>query len=71
MGASALIIGLLIGVYDFAELFAKPFAGFITDRKGMKLTLLFGLGIAGLLAALIFGTFLRENSGQTEVSNLQ
>src|SRR6266511_5779652 len=51
-GVGAFVIGLLIGVYDFAELFAKPVAGFIADRRGMKLTLLFGLGI------FIFGSVL-------------
>src|SRR4051812_36434062 len=45
VGAGAFMIGLLIGVYDFAELFAKPVAGFIADRRGMKLTLLAGLVI--------------------------
>lgn len=45
VGVGALMIGLLIGVYDFAELFAKPAAGFIADRSGMKLTLLAGLVI--------------------------
>ena len=39
------MIGLLIGVYDFAELFGKPTAGFIADRHGMKRTLLAGLVI--------------------------
>ncbi|MDQ3314379.1 MAG: MFS transporter, partial [Verrucomicrobiota bacterium] len=54
IGAGALVIGLLIAVYDFAELFAKPLAGFIADRSGMKLTLLAGLGvfIAGSLLFL-------------------
>jgi MFS family permease len=45
VGVGAFVIGLLIGVYDFAELFAKPFAGFVADRRGMKLTLLVGLSI--------------------------
>lgn len=45
VGVGAFVIGLLIGVYDFAELFAKPFAGFIADKRGMKLTLLVGLAI--------------------------
>lgn len=45
IGAGALVIGLLIAVYDFAELFAKPLAGLIADRSGMKLTLLAGLAI--------------------------
>ncbi len=48
----ALMIGLLIAVYDFAELFAKPLAGFIADRSGMKLTLLAGLVV------FIFGSLL-------------
>ncbi len=39
------MIGLLIGVYDFAELFGKPTAGVIADRHGMKRTLLAGLVI--------------------------
>jgi MFS family permease len=55
IGAGAFVIGLLIAVYDFAELFAKPMAGFIADRRGMKLTLLTGLGIfiAGSLLFLV------------------
>jgi len=52
VGVGAFMIGLLIGVYDFAELFAKPVAGFIADRRGMKLTLLVGLTI------FIFGSLL-------------
>jgi MFS transporter, ACDE family, multidrug resistance protein len=48
----ALAIGLLIAIYDLAELFAKPFAGFVADRRGMKATLLVGL------AVFIFGSFL-------------
>jgi MFS family permease len=53
VGAGAFMIGLLIGVYDFAELFAKPVAGFISDRRGMKLTLLAGLAIF-ILGTLLF-----------------
>jgi len=52
IGVGALMIGLLIAVYDFAELFAKPLAGFIADRSGMKLTLLAGLVV------FIFGSLL-------------
>jgi MFS transporter, ACDE family, multidrug resistance protein len=51
-GVGALMIGLLIGIYDLAELFAKPFAGFVADQRGMKGTLLVGLGV------FIFGSFL-------------
>jgi MFS family permease len=55
VGAGAFMIGLLIAVYDFAELFAKPAAGFVADRRGMKLMLLLGLAvfIAGSLLFLI------------------
>jgi MFS family permease len=55
VGAGAFTIGLLIAVYDFAELFAKPAAGFIADRHGMKLMLMLGLVvfIAGSLLFLV------------------
>src|SRR6266508_6955949 len=55
VGAGAFTIGLLIAVYDFAELFAKPAAGFIADRRGMKLMLVVGLVvfIAGSLLFLV------------------
>jgi len=45
VGVGAFMIGLLIAVYDFAELFAKPVAGFIADKCGMKGTLLAGIFI--------------------------
>ncbi|MBA2585893.1 MAG: MFS transporter [Chthoniobacterales bacterium] len=53
IGAGAFVIGLLIAVYDFAELFAKPLAGFLADRRGMKLTLIAGL-IIFILGSLLF-----------------
>jgi MFS family permease len=53
VGAGAFMIGLLIAVYDFAELFAKPFAGYTADRRGMKLTLLVGL-VVFILGSLLF-----------------
>ena len=52
VGVGAFMIGLLIAVYDFAELFAKPFAGYTADRRGMKLTLLVGM------AVFVFGSLL-------------
>ena len=52
VGVGTLMIGLLIAVYDFAEFFAKPFAGFVADRRGMKMMLLVGL------AVFIFGSLL-------------
>ena len=45
VGVGAFTIGLLIAVYDFAELFAKPAAGFVADRYGMKRVLLAGLAV--------------------------
>ena len=44
-GVGAFTIGVLIAVYDFAEVFAKPLAGVLADRRGMKLTLLGGLAV--------------------------
>ncbi len=43
VGVGAFMIGLLIAIYDFAELFAKPMAGFVADSRGMKATLIAGL----------------------------
>jgi MFS family permease len=53
VGAGAFTIGLLIAVYDFAELFAKPAAGFLADRQGMKPVLLAGL-VVFILGSLSF-----------------
>ena len=53
VGAGAFMIGLLIAGYDFAELFAKPVAGLIADRRGMKTTLLAGILIF-MLGSLLF-----------------
>lgn len=55
IGVGAFMIGLLIAVYDFAELFAKPLAGYIADRRGLKLMLLIGLAvfISGSLLYLV------------------
>lgn len=53
IGVGAFMIGLLIAVYDFAELFAKPMAGFIADRRGMKAILLAGI-IVFIIGSLLF-----------------
>ena len=45
VGVGAFTIGVLIAVCDFAEPFAKPLAGFVADRHGMKQMLLVGLGV--------------------------
>lgn len=53
VGAGAFTIGLLIAIYDFAELFAKPAAGVVADRRGMKPVLLIGL-IVFIIGSLLF-----------------
>jgi MFS family permease len=45
VGAGTLAIGLLIAVYDFAEVIAKPIFGYLADRKGQVKTLWAGLGL--------------------------
>ncbi len=47
------MIGLLIAVYDFAEILAKPIFGFVADRRGMKTTMLAGIAVFSL-ASLAF-----------------
>jgi MFS transporter, ACDE family, multidrug resistance protein len=48
-GVGLAMIGLLIAVYDFAEVVAKPVFGFLADKTGMRRTML--LGIAFFMAA--------------------
>src|SRR5882724_4526334 len=43
VGVGVAMIGLLIAVYDLAEIVAKPTFGAIADRAGMKKTMLFGI----------------------------
>jgi MFS family permease len=53
VGAGAFVIGLLIAVYDFAELGAKPVFGLVADRRGTKATMLAGIAVFSL-ASLSF-----------------
>jgi MFS transporter, ACDE family, multidrug resistance protein len=53
VGAGAFMIGLLIAIYDFAELGAKPVFGFVADRRGMKVTMLVGIAVFSV-ASLTF-----------------
>src|SRR2546428_1195708 len=48
VGVGLAMIGLLIAIYDFAEIVAKPIFGYIADRKGMKVSLLFGIAVFAL-----------------------
>jgi MFS family permease len=48
-GVGLAMIGLLIAVYDLAEVVAKPVFGFVADKTGMRRTML--LGIAFFVAA--------------------
>src|SRR4029453_7103099 len=45
VGIGVAMIGLLIAAYDAAEVVAKPVFGAIADRRGMKQTMLVGIGL--------------------------
>lgn len=53
VGVGVAMIGLLIAAYDAAEVVAKPLFGAIADRRGMKQTMLAGLGLF-ILASLLY-----------------
>ncbi|HEY6041187.1 MAG TPA: MFS transporter, partial [Anaerolineae bacterium] len=48
VGAGTFVIGILIAVYDFAEVIAKPLFGYLADKRGQVVTLWAGLGIFSL-----------------------
>ncbi len=52
VGLGTLGIGLLISVYDFAEVFAKPLCGYLADRRGKVVTMIAGLAIFSLASLL-------------------
>jgi len=45
VGIGLAMIGVLIAVYDFAEIIAKPVFGAVADRQGMKRTMLAGIAV--------------------------
>ena len=51
VGVGLAVIGLLIAVYDFAEVLAKPVFGYVADKRGKKVTLLLGLGVFSVASA--------------------
>jgi len=53
VGVGLAVIGLLIAVYDFAEILAKPIFGAIADRQGMKRTMIVGVCVF-TVASLIY-----------------
>lgn len=53
VGVGVAMIGLLIAAYDFAEIIAKPIFGSISDKQGMKKTLLIGVGVF-IVASLLY-----------------
>ncbi|MEJ7675576.1 MAG: MFS transporter [Chitinophagaceae bacterium] len=53
VGIGLTMIGLLIAVYDFAEIVAKPVFGGLADKKGMKKALYLGI-IIFILASLLY-----------------
>lgn len=52
-GIGLTMIGVLIAVYDFAEILAKPVFGGLADKKGMKKAMLAGI-ILFILASLMY-----------------
>lgn len=53
VGVGLAVIGLLIAVYDFAEIIAKPVFGALADKQGMKRTMLVGIALF-TFASLLF-----------------
>lgn len=53
VGVGMAAIGLLIAVYDLAEIVAKPLFGAVADRRGMKQTMLAGI-VVFTLASLAY-----------------
>lgn len=53
VGVGTLTIGLLIAIYDFAEVIAKPLFGYLADRHGQVRTLWTGLGLFSV-ASMMF-----------------
>lgn len=53
VGIGLTMIGLLIAIYDFAEIVAKPVFGGLADKKGMKKALYLGI-IIFIFASLMY-----------------
>ncbi|MEO7309323.1 MAG: MFS transporter [Chitinophagaceae bacterium] len=53
LGIGLTMIGVLIAVYDFAEILAKPVFGGLADKKGMKKAMLAGISLF-ILASLMY-----------------
>lgn len=53
VGIGVAMIGFLIAAYDFAEIIAKPVFGTLSDKQGMKKTLLIGIMVF-IAASLLY-----------------
>ena len=53
VGIGLTMIGLLIAIYDFAEIIAKPVFGGLADKRGMKKALYLGI-IIFIIASLLY-----------------
>jgi MFS family permease len=53
VGVGLAMIGLLIAAYDMAEIVSKPVFGFISDKQGMKKTMLIGV-VLFIAASLLY-----------------
>lgn len=49
LGATPLLIGMVVGIYSFSNIIGNLFAGFWIDRDGAKRVLSVGLGLTGLI----------------------
>lgn len=73
LGATPLLIGLVVGMYSFSNMFGNIIAGFWIDRDGTKRVLYIGLAVTGLILLtyvlvntplqLVFVRFLHGVSG--------
>src|SRR5215470_12744034 len=68
VGAGAFMIGLLIGVYDFAELFAKPVAGFLAHTYGFAMIFV-ASAVVGVLALLLSLALPRDRDEGAELDD--
>ena len=55
VGVGTLFIGLLIAIYDFAEVGAKSVFGIVADRRGLKAIFLAGIVLFSLASLSFLG----------------
>ncbi len=53
LGASPLLIGLMVSVFALAQLLMAPYLGKLSDRRGRRPTLMFGISVAAVAFLLL------------------